>query len=140
MLANVDLARPSLRHPPGCLKPSWWTAVGGPQDEPGGRSLQDSALQGDRRAPPTLAAGDESPMNYSQFRSLGRDLSGSSSRRNLQCFRPLSASLSTRLPALIATADSHRYHPLRLTPRRVFLSAFRRIALLQRKSANYNSR
>ena len=25
--------------------------------------LQDSALQGDRRAPSTLAAGDESPMN-----------------------------------------------------------------------------
>src|SRR5215212_7712216 len=106
MLANVDLARPSLRHPPGCLKPSWWTAVGGPQDEPGGRSLQDSALQGDRRAPSTLATGDESPMNYSQVRSLGRDLSGLSSRRNLQCFRPLSGSLSTRLPALIATEIS----------------------------------
>jgi hypothetical protein len=32
-------------------------------EEPGGRSLQDSALQGDRRAPSTLAADDDPPMN-----------------------------------------------------------------------------
>jgi hypothetical protein len=65
MLTNVGLARPSLRHPPGCLEPSWWTAVGDPQDEPGGRRTE-IALQpiwSDRRALPTVAAGDESPMN-----------------------------------------------------------------------------
>jgi hypothetical protein len=31
--------------------------------------LQDSALQGDRRAPSTLAAGDESPMNSRERRA-----------------------------------------------------------------------
>ena len=65
MLTNVGLARPSLRHPPGCLEPSWWTAVGDPQDEPGGLRTE-IALQriwSDRRALPTVAAGDESPMN-----------------------------------------------------------------------------
>src|SRR5215211_4912502 len=64
MLTNVDLARRSLRHPPGCLKPSWWTAVGAPQDEPDGRRLG-LAMQWERtgrRAPSTLAAGDELPM------------------------------------------------------------------------------
>jgi hypothetical protein len=30
--------------------------------------LQDSALQGDRRAPPTVATGDESPMNCRECR------------------------------------------------------------------------
>jgi hypothetical protein len=70
MLTNVGLARPSPRHPPGCLEPSWWTAVGGPQDEPGGRRTE-VALQrdwNDRRAPSTLAAGDEPLMNSRERR------------------------------------------------------------------------
>jgi hypothetical protein len=70
MLTNVDLARPSPRHPPGCLEPSWWTAVGDPQDEPGGRRTE-IALQrdwNDRRAPSTLAAGDVLPMNSRERR------------------------------------------------------------------------
>ena len=77
MLTNVDLARPSLRHPPGCLEPSWWTALGGPQDEPGGRRTE-IALQRDwnhRRAPSTLAAGDEVPM-YSRERRVQRAFQG----------------------------------------------------------------
>jgi hypothetical protein len=41
------------------------------QDEPGGRILQDSALQGDRRAPSTLAAGDEPPMNLHEVHEDG---------------------------------------------------------------------
>jgi hypothetical protein len=46
------------------------TALDGPQDEPGGRRLQDSALQGDRRAPATVAAGDELPMNFHETHVL----------------------------------------------------------------------
>jgi hypothetical protein len=34
-----------------------------PQNEPGGRIVQTSALQGDRRAPSRVARGDEPPMN-----------------------------------------------------------------------------
>jgi hypothetical protein len=46
------------------------TALDGPQDEPGGRRLQYSALQGDRRAPATVAAGDELPMNFHETHVL----------------------------------------------------------------------
>src|SRR5215210_7258504 len=45
-------------------------ALDGPQDEPGGRSAE-FAMQGlgsDRRAPSTLAAGDEVPMNSRERR------------------------------------------------------------------------
>jgi hypothetical protein len=34
-----------------------------PQEEPGGRIVQASGSQGDRRAPSTVARDDESPMN-----------------------------------------------------------------------------
>jgi hypothetical protein len=38
-------------------------ALDGPQDEPGGRIVQDSALQVDRRVHSTVAQGDEPTMN-----------------------------------------------------------------------------
>jgi hypothetical protein len=44
------------------------TALDSPQDEPGGRSAGLGFAQGDRRAPSTLAAGDESPMNSRERR------------------------------------------------------------------------
>jgi len=44
------------------------TALDGLRDEPGGRIGTDSALQGDRRAPSTVATGDESPMNSRERR------------------------------------------------------------------------
>ena len=46
------------------------TALDSLQDEPGGRRLQDSALQGDRRATATVAAGDELPMNFHETHVL----------------------------------------------------------------------
>jgi hypothetical protein len=65
MLTNVALARPSLRHPPGCLEPSWRKALDGPQDEPGDRRAE-IALQrdwNDRRVPSKRPVGDKPPMN-----------------------------------------------------------------------------
>jgi hypothetical protein len=51
------------------------TALEGPQDEPGGRVVQDvvqdSALQGDRRAPSTVAVGNEPPMKGDITNLLG---------------------------------------------------------------------
>src|SRR5919112_5913947 len=60
-------------------------------------------MLGHRGVAPPPARLDLPQMILREFRSLGRDLSGSSSRRSLQCFRPISGSLSARLPALIAT-------------------------------------
>jgi hypothetical protein len=38
-------------------------ALDGPQDEPGGQSAGLGFARGDRRAPSTVAVGDERPMN-----------------------------------------------------------------------------
>ena len=48
---------------PLSLPPPACNELDGPQEEPGGRMVQASGSQGDRRAPSTVARDDEPPMN-----------------------------------------------------------------------------
>jgi hypothetical protein len=60
---QLDTLRLMLINVGGC------TELDGLQVEPGGCRVQASALQGDRRAPSTVARGDEPPMNsYEELR------------------------------------------------------------------------
>ena len=50
------------------LQPPACNELDGPQEEPGGRIVQASGSQGDRRAPSTVARDDEPPMTSHKSR------------------------------------------------------------------------